>query len=302
MERNFPKRARSGHKAFYGGLSGAVAKLRQLGFDVTELAPRLLVLAQNEISADPSHNWQDVEGERYQFPNGYRNKIVPGAKFIYYRGKRRRTGQGEPDYFGWGVIGEVMKDPNSTPNRAARQKWVAEVAEYWPFPKAVPFRDAGGEYLETGTRVVARNYFGVGVREIDPDKFLDILSRGGYGAIAKVSGPPAMLISTQPRAVEDGETLLVPVRRSPDKNGERGIPSGGGRRYSGQAKQVGDRAEELFLDWLREKESDVEKRERIVWVAAHGETPGYDIEDKRVSPTVAYEVKGTAGRCFPLWT
>jgi hypothetical protein len=41
------------------------------------------------------------------------------------------------------------------------------------------------------------------------------------------------------------------------------------------------------------------RRDQIVWVANEGETPGYDIEDRRESPPIAYEVKGTTGSAFP---
>lgn len=286
------------HKGFYGGLSETVPKLRELGFVVTEQPPRLLVLAQNELNANPEHDWQDVEGERYQSPNGYRNKIVPGTKFIYYRGKRRKSGVGEPEYFGWGVIGDVMKDPASDPDRAARQKWIAEIAEYWPFSRPIPFRGPSGEYLETGTRSVVKNFFGVGVRNIDPDRFADILKRGGFEALAKASPVAPIPVVQKPEVVAEGKSLLVTVRY-PTGDDEKRTSYGNGRRYSGQAKQVGDAAEELFLNWLREREPDSDRREEIVWVAAEGQTPGYDIEDRRSRQVVAYEIKGTRGAAFP---
>jgi hypothetical protein len=56
-------------------------------------SPRtLLVLAENEETAS-GHQWKDVTGERYHFPNNYKNIIRPGVQFIYYRGKRRAGGK-----------------------------------------------------------------------------------------------------------------------------------------------------------------------------------------------------------------
>lgn len=49
-----------------------------------------LVLVENEVTTGGHYDhWQDVTGERYQFPNQYRGKVTPGRPFIYYRGVRR---------------------------------------------------------------------------------------------------------------------------------------------------------------------------------------------------------------------
>ena len=52
-----------------------------------------LVLVENEVTAGGRYDhWQDVTGERYQFPNQYRNKVITDRPFIYYRGVRRADG------------------------------------------------------------------------------------------------------------------------------------------------------------------------------------------------------------------
>jgi hypothetical protein len=51
-----------------------------------------IVLAQNEGYAGTVYDWKDLTGEHYQFLNLYRTRIVPGTRFVYYRGARRADG------------------------------------------------------------------------------------------------------------------------------------------------------------------------------------------------------------------
>jgi hypothetical protein len=53
------------------------------------------------------------------------------------------------------------------------------------------------------------------------------------------------------------------------------------------------------MKWLQEQVSSEKEQRKIVHVAADGETPGWDIEDRRTKHIVAYEVKGTSGAMFP---
>ena len=77
-----------------------------------------LILVENERTEGGHYDhWQDATVERYQFPNGYRNKVIAGRRFIYYRGMRKASGGRRiPEYFGHGVISEVYEDPNNDPN------------------------------------------------------------------------------------------------------------------------------------------------------------------------------------------
>ena len=59
-----------------------------------------LILTSNEVIAGDDYDWEDVTGVQYHYPNGYRNLIRPGERFIYYRGvrragKKRGCGQGQ---------------------------------------------------------------------------------------------------------------------------------------------------------------------------------------------------------------
>lgn len=83
-----------------------------------------LVLVENEVTVDERHSsWKDVTGERYHFPNQYRNRVIEGREFVYYRGVRRSDGtRGTPEYFGRGRIGEVWRDPE-VPESAPKVEW-----------------------------------------------------------------------------------------------------------------------------------------------------------------------------------
>ena len=51
-----------------------------------------LVLVENEVTVGRYDHWQGVTGERYQFPNQNRGKVLTGRPFVYYRGVRRADG------------------------------------------------------------------------------------------------------------------------------------------------------------------------------------------------------------------
>src|SRR5262249_13325226 len=72
------------------------------------------------------------------------------------------------------------------------------------------------------------------------------------------------------------------------------IAAGTVGHYSRQALLIGRRAEEIALLWAKQAFPDAE---RIRWVSAEGETPGWDIEVlHRDGQLTALEVKGASGR------
>jgi hypothetical protein len=132
-----------------------------------------IVLVENEVTAGGRYDhWDDVTGSRYQFPNSYRNRVLPGERFVYYRGVRRTGGRrGVPEYFGCGVVGRVYIDPASRDEAvAARRKWICEIAEFTPFLEPVPFR-VHGKTIEN----IPRNLWGVGVRKLSQPVYDRIL-------------------------------------------------------------------------------------------------------------------------------
>jgi hypothetical protein len=287
--------------SFSGGETQAARVLRKLGFIVGPAAVGALplVLAENEVNASEAFNWNDVTGERYHFPNAYRNLVVPGARFVYYKGARRSDGlRAQPEYFGCGEIGSVYADPETAHLPPAQRQWLAEIADYQPFQRSVPFRDQDSTYLETSTTVVPKNYWGTGVRPVNEDNFARILLLGLGKAVA-AQGSPA----SNQRVSEDPQSSLVAAKDSLLKaitvvmGSAQQAPLS--RRPTKRAKEIGDAAERLFFQWLCEAERHDGKREKIRWLASDGEMPGYDIEDARdPARVIGYEVKGTTGPLF----
>jgi hypothetical protein len=117
-----------------------------------------LVFAESEVTA-AGIAYADRTGISYQYPRRYRRAIQPGERFVYYKGRRKHDGSRAPQvYFGAGVVGESKADPGQT------DRFVCEILDYRAFPVPVPFKDAGGQYLESGGH--RRGYFQPGVRTI----------------------------------------------------------------------------------------------------------------------------------------
>ncbi len=256
-----------------------------------------LVLVENEATEGGHYDdWKDVTGERYHFPNQYRNKVVSGRPFVYYRGVRRRAGKsGTPEYFGVGRIGEVWKDldmPADAPK--SRQKWFCNIQDYEPFQEPV-LAKIDGEYVEK----IPSNHWGIGVRETPREIFERILQLAGMNAeelnpgVLDIPDMPG-IDEVIPSAIPDGSSLLV--QQSQKAGGGNGS---GGRRLSRYSKAIGDRAEEIVVRFLEENLSSGESRS-VRWVAQEGEKPGWDIEYRNKDELViAVEVKGTGGSSFP---
>jgi hypothetical protein len=132
--------------------------------------PDALVLVENEVTHDGDYDfWSDKTGVHYQFPNIYRNRVVPGTPFVYYRGVRRKGGKrGQAEYFGTGIIGDVWQDPAQGPDTPSRsRRWYCAIGSYRPFAEPVSAKQ-GDEFFEkigtslgwrTGVRVLSANAF-----------------------------------------------------------------------------------------------------------------------------------------------
>ena len=121
-----------------------------------------IVLVSNEANANDKFNWQDITGVQYHYPNGYRNMIRPGERFIYYRGMRRADGRRVPaEYFGCGTIGDIRRDasiPDTTPK--GRWAWYCTILDYLPFTPPIPAK-INGTLSETIPTNAWRNAFGL---------------------------------------------------------------------------------------------------------------------------------------------
>lgn len=252
-----------------------------------------IVLVENERTAGGQYDhWQDATGERYQFPNQYKNKVLAGRRFVYYRGARRADGsRGIPEYFGHGVIGEVAADPENAPEgRKASWKWVADIDDYWPFPKPVAFKKDGVPYED-----IPQNFWGVGVREISEETYATIL--GDSGLSVGVPGTATLAAGGPIEPLQAEASLLVGRRRHPGVGGV-GSTAGVARR-SKYSVAVGNLGESAALDYLRLSLPE-RHAASLRWTAQEGETPGWDIEYRDdAGQLVAVEVKATTGPRFP---
>jgi len=252
-----------------------------------------IILVQNERTAGGLYDhWQDVTGERYQYPNQYKNKVLPGRRFVYYRGSRRADGtRAIPEYFGHGRIASIGIDPETdTSARKANWKWICEIDDYWSFPLPVPFKIGEKTFEE-----IAQNQWSVAVREISEQVYQKILAKSGLPA-----GLPAATLIEGPSHVdprESEESLLVRASVI-SKDSDMSTQMGAGVRRSARAVAIGRRGEQIALTYLKQTLTDVE-RETLRWVAQQGETPGWDIEYKSGDRLIAVEVKATVGPLFP---
>ena len=236
---------------FNGGEAAAAGRLRALGFSVVDVASvpiaeltssEPLVLVENEITANARYDdWKDVTGERYHFPNQYRNRFWEGRKFMYDRGARRAGNErGTPEYFGIGTIGEVFRDPDTGDDTPAPQRhWFAEVIDYRPFPRTVPAK-LNGEYLEQ----IPQNFWGVGVRVMPLNTYRRVLELAQLQDENLLEPKPRSSSPIDPEIVPPREQLFVPRMRRIRVGGS------GGYRRSRRSKTIGDRAEQVVFEML----------------------------------------------------
>jgi len=143
-----------------------------------------LVFAENE-ETESGITYEDRTGIAYQYPPMYQRLICPGERFVYYKGRRTRGGGRAPQvYFGTGIVGEVRSDPAQT------NRLVCDVLDFIPFLQPVPFKDRGGDYLETGAG--RRGYFQRGVREVSENDFQKII-RAAQGPALGANGEKVAL-------------------------------------------------------------------------------------------------------------
>lgn len=125
-----------------------------------------IVLTENEAT-ESGITYEDKTGISYEYPPMYRKLIQPGERFVYYRGRKRKSGGRHPQvYFGSGVVGEIL-----TPASGAL-RLTCRILDYRPFLTPIPFKSGKG-YLETeGSR---RGYYQRGARRISEAEFDAIL-------------------------------------------------------------------------------------------------------------------------------
>lgn len=234
-----------------------------------------LVLTINEVKLNPDHDWDDVEGVKYHYPNNYKRLVREGEAFVYYRGTHRTGGRrGQAEYFGTGRVGRVWQDPETA--GSSRPNWYCSVEDYRPFARPVPAK-IDGLFIED----IPKNLWRNGVRSIDRAAFDRILQLAGA---TEPGGAPASSDAVAGTIVRTGTGLARPGR-----------PSSSTFRRSKEAKAIGDQAELAVVEFLRTrlKARDVTHR------AAMGETPGWDVDYLDAEGVLQrVEVKGSVSSAF----
>ncbi len=257
-----------------------------------------IVLASNEANANDRFNWQDITGVQYHYPNGYRNIIRPGERFIYYRGMRRADGRRAlAEYFGCGTIGDIRRD-DSIPDTApkARWAWYCTILDYLPFNPPVPAKN-DGEFFEK----ISPNAWRNGVRMLDEVTYQQII-----GAAGLHTEPLSRDVPTAPPQMPRLEEVIIPAATSdnllvpttpPLSGDERTFGAKApGPRYSHHSRIIGNRAEAIALALVKRT---FPTARQVRWVADRGETPGWDIEvTDEHGGILAVEVKGASGGAF----
>lgn len=255
-----------------------------------------LILVQNEVTEGKRYDfWEDIEGVQYHFPNKYKNKIKPGESFIYYRGVRRKNGiRAIPEYFGYGRIGRVWQDKeNITSSSIKTFRWQCEIIEYIPFTTPVPFK-INGRYFE----ILHQNQWSIGVRSIDQEKFIHILSHAGITIESEITLPefskrfPCIpeISDVSPELIKENSLIFASrVKKVVEIDGiDLRSNEANHSRYS---TLIGNQAEEIAHKFL------LENRFRKVKLVSK-EKLGWDIEYLENKKSIFVEVKGTSARRF----
>jgi hypothetical protein len=227
-----------------------------------------IVLTTNEKIIS-GHTWKDREGEQYHFPNQYRNKIVSGERFVYYRGVHRADGKrGKMEYFGVGLIGDVWLDPDTEDLNAGNRNWYCSIENYVPFSNPVLAKE-GDVSIET---VEHGNHWRTAVRSISEEQHQEILT----GANLKVAFERVDKTrdTIEEAIVKHSLPALGTVKKAKKKKGAKAA-STSGKRYSRKSKTVGDAGERTVLKFLKTYIPGVSE---LRWLANEGETPGWDIQ------------------------
>ncbi len=278
-------------------------------------------------------SFPNVAGQRFHFPNRYRDVVLSGRPVVYFRVGER----GQMEYIGCGVIGEITSDPENVKVDPLRRplKWFAEVRDYRSFVNPVFWKDGANrledladlEWNDMVRDISAATYHrilelehtpsnkikGSMSRGVNPDQILELvafnklMAEYGIGDEEEEIDPKGKLVMADiqkvaPSAV-DSSSLMMATRARPrsipkeSKAGSESAPAS--YRRSKYSVAIGIRAEEIVVRLLR-GEAETMGYQNIRWVSSEGEKPGWDIEMVDAQGNLhSIEVKGTSGKVFP---
>lgn len=252
-----------------------------------------VIIAENDES-----KWEDQTGNVYHFPTKYINKLTSGSLVIYYKGLMKKKEylskrmSSDPHYFAMATIGEIYKDEENHKN------YYAEILDYISFPHPVPIKE-NDNYLEQIPESRKKNYWRDGVRQIDESIYKSIILKSGLD-LEDIGGEVTVVynedkLSTIPQT--SIQESIHPLMKSVSNTKQNKI-LGTRTFYSKNSKVIGDRGEQIVLEFLKKRLNDSEKS-TLRWVAQLGEKPGYDIEYiDRNGNKIGVEVKSTVGKSF----
>lgn len=124
----------------------------------------------------PDSSYQDVPGERYQFPSQYlrRARACIGDWFVYYEPRKVPNTRG---YYAVARVERIVPDPSAPGMYLA----LIEPGSYLEFANPVPFADADGAVIEQGVLNEAGRISGraqAAVRGLSPSDFNRIVEAG----------------------------------------------------------------------------------------------------------------------------
>lgn len=265
------------------------SRYRFVGLDGTGSGREFVVLVENHGS-----KYDDITGKQYDYPDstGYHRLIRPGVGFVYYRG----TAGGGPHYFGRGVISSTALKRGYEGHPERKRRFLAEIAEYEPFSRAVPLRGKNSRPFESSSvrdngTWKGGNFYRRAVRPLAKSDFDRICE---WGEMTEPGGSQSHARSSPRLQLELHHVL------KPRATGKCHRPGGSSLRRSTHAKTIGDAAERLVYDWLHSEEAQrelgVDLSRGVQWDAQLGRAPGWDITywtEEGIEHGV--EVKGTSG-------
>ncbi|MCW2349171.1 HNH endonuclease [Sphingobium sp. B12D2B] len=136
--------------------------------------------------------YDDLPEHRYHFPRSYLRQVeqAVGDWIVYYE-PRRATGDlsstgGRQVYFATARVDRII------PHLVRADHYYAEVSNFLPFTRPVPFREGGNTYesrLEKPDGSTNKGAFGRAVRNI-PDQEYDLIWRSGFGHVIGLDPRP----------------------------------------------------------------------------------------------------------------